>query len=406
MARKSYVGAAIKTTITQGLAASGETTIILAASTGWPTVSGGSTGFVVVVDPGLATEEKILCSTRSGTSCTIATRGYDGTSATGHSAGAAVWHVLDANMVDEANAHVNDTTRDDHTQYLNNTRHDITTRHAFGAALGTPGTPATVNTIATAGTAAMPARSDHVHTLDPNIAGDGLSISSNALTVNTDDATIQKVGDALQVVSGGITATHLAAEAVTRPIIVVTERIPIGSINPFGGSAAPTGWLLCDGTSYSTSTYADLFNVVGYTYGGTGPSFLVPNLKGRAPVGRDSGQGEFDTLGETGGSKTHVLVDNEMPVHGHSFSDTSSGPSITLDHYVDGDSGLRVVVTGGSQDWLRKTFETGAQVVTLSDIDAHASHTHSVSGTTGNAGADAAHNNLSPYLVINYIIKY
>jgi hypothetical protein len=72
----------------------------------------------VTLDYGASSgEEKVLCSARSGDSFTIVTRGYDGTAATGHSAGAAVRHTISAVDLDEANAHVNDTTRDDHTQY-------------------------------------------------------------------------------------------------------------------------------------------------------------------------------------------------------------------------------------------------------------------------------------------------
>jgi microcystin-dependent protein len=83
---------------------------------------------------------------------------------------------------------------------------------------------------------------------------------------------------------------------------------PSGAVMAYAGSAAPSGWLLADGTAVSRTTYADLFAVVGTTYGvGDGSTtFNLPNLKGRFPVGRDAAQTEFDTLAETGGAKTHT----------------------------------------------------------------------------------------------------
>lgn len=126
--RKSFAGAAPRTTL-NGSITNVSTVIVVASGTGYP--SGGTNPFVVVIDRGLASEEKVLVQSRSGTSLTVASsgRGYDGTAATSHASGAFVEHVLDADTVDEANAHVNDDTRDDHSQYLNTTRHDTTARH-------------------------------------------------------------------------------------------------------------------------------------------------------------------------------------------------------------------------------------------------------------------------------------
>lgn len=62
--------------------------------------------------------------------------------------------------------------------------------------------------------------------------------------------------------------------------IIGGNNFSSGMITPYGGVGAPSGWLLCNGTSYSTSTYSNLFGVVGYTYGGSGSSFNVPNLTG------------------------------------------------------------------------------------------------------------------------------
>lgn len=126
--RKSFAGAAPRTTL-NGSITNVSTVIVVASGTGYP--SGGTNPFVIVIDRGLASEEKVLVQSRSGTSLTVASsgRGYDGTTATAHADGAYVEHTLDADTVDEANAHVNDDSRDDHSQYLNTTRHDTTARH-------------------------------------------------------------------------------------------------------------------------------------------------------------------------------------------------------------------------------------------------------------------------------------
>src|SRR5690606_10883022 len=95
--------------------------------------------------------------------------------------------------------------------------------------------------------------------------------------------------------------------------------IPTGAIMPYAGAAEPAGWLFCDGRAVSRTTYAALFAVIGTTYGaGDGSTtFNLPNLKGRVPVGLDTGQAEFDSLGETGAAKTHTFSVSELPSHTH-----------------------------------------------------------------------------------------
>lgn len=156
---------------------------------------------------------------------------------------------------------------------------------------------------------------------------------------------------------------------------VVGGGLPTGSVSAYGGSAAPGGWLLCDGAAVSRTTYAALFAVIGTTYGvGDGSStFNVPNLKGRVPVGRDAAQAEFDTLGETGGAKTHTLTTGEMPAHTHT------------------------VYAYANYDDLNFTGNSGR----LQASDAVTPYDQATSST----GGSGAHNNLQPYLVLNYIVK-
>lgn len=120
MALKEFAGAAPATRLSGSLAAGTTTnfTVISGGGSGYPT--GSTAPFVVVINRGTALEEKILVTSRAGDVFTGLSRSYDGTTAPsgGHSAQAVVEHVLDAATLTEANAHVNTTTRDDHTQYL------------------------------------------------------------------------------------------------------------------------------------------------------------------------------------------------------------------------------------------------------------------------------------------------
>lgn len=166
MTQREYKGSAaaavLSGTLASGTGVGGTFTLTADPGASWP--SGASYNFVVCIGRGTANEEKILCSARSAAVLTITSRGFDGGSAITHSNGEAVEHVLDAATITEANAHVNDVTRDDHTQYLNTTRHDVTARHLVGTSIpaATPGNSA-VGDAAAAGSSTSVARADHVH---------------------------------------------------------------------------------------------------------------------------------------------------------------------------------------------------------------------------------------------------
>jgi microcystin-dependent protein len=181
-------------------------------------------------------------------------------------------------------------------------------------------------------------------------------------------------------------------------------------------NTAPTGWLLCNGSAVSRTTYADLFTAIGTTYGvGDGSTtFNIPDLRGRVPVGADSSQTEFDALGETGGAKTVTLTEAQIPSHLHSVDPpsanfTSGNESANHTHSFsftettnsEGDGAGRYDSSGNTSQ--------GTQTYTTGGISANHTHTTTVNIAAFNSastGGGLAHNNLQPYLVLNYIIKH
>lgn len=151
--------------------------------------------------------------------------------------------------------------------------------------------------------------------------------------------------------------------------------LPVGSSIQFFGSAAPDGWLFCDGAAISRSAYADLFAVIGTTYGaGDGSTtFHLPDMRGRVPVGTGTGSGLTNrALGSTFGTETHQLTIGEMPTHNHEIQRSNT--------------------TGTNVDRVAG----GAGSATDIGISAAAIHVK---------GGNQAHNNMQPSLAVNYIIK-
>lgn len=175
---------------------------------------------------------------------------------------------------------------------------------------------------------------------------------------------------------------------------------PTGTILMNGASTAPAGWLTCDGTAVSRSTYADLFARVGTTWGaGNGTTtFNIPDLRGRSPIGAGTGSGlTARTLGTQYGTETHALSVAELPAHSHGGATGSGGPTT---HYHNTDSGNRFVVTEAASTQYTTT-SAGGQAVSFSDVDSHAAHTHTVSSE----GSGTAHTSLHPVAAVHYIIK-
>lgn len=156
---------------------------------------------------------------------------------------------------------------------------------------------------------------------------------------------------------------------------IVIAGTPVGVIWAYYGATAPVGWLLCDGAAIPAQ-YVALITLVGAN---------TPNLKGKVVVGVDAAQTEFDVLGETGGAKTHTLTATEMPVHTH----------VQNSHLHDMNGRPDDPTSTGS--WFNDVEQTTQGI--------QATQTAPATPTNQNAGSGGAHNNLQPYMAINYIIK-
>jgi len=160
------------------------------------------------------------------------------------------------------------------------------------------------------------------------------------------------------------------------------SAVPTGSLTPFAGSTAPSGWFLCDGTAISRTTYATLFGIIATTYGvGDGSTtFNLPDMRGRLPVGKGT-HADVDTLGENEGVGT---VGNRTPKHGHTHTLTLPNHIHTLLNDGGGVSG-----PGGT---------AGGQVNSQ-----NTSNPTTLPAINGAVGPDTL--NTAPYLTLNYIIK-
>ena len=159
------------------------------------------------------------------------------------------------------------------------------------------------------------------------------------------------------------------------------DTTPIGSVMIYAGTTIPENWMKCDGQALSRTTYIKLFSAIGTSYGnGDGSTtFNVPNIQGRFPIGISSSDTDFNTVGKTGGSKTHVQTINEVAEHHHATDGwlIKWGKGISAS-YVSAD------MLGG---------------VTPSN------NPYAASNLTNSVGEADPMDIMNPYIVMNYIIK-
>ena len=162
----------------------------------------------------------------------------------------------------------------------------------------------------------------------------------------------------------------------------------LSEIRIFTGNFAPKGWALCDGQLMSISQNTALFSLLGTTYGGNGTSnFALPNLQGMAPLGAGQGSGlSRRDLGEIGGEPAVTLLTTEMPVHTHTVK------------ALDG-AGDTTNVVGTT--WAKAT--EGRVAENLYAAPGTSPPTMNPSAVSV-AGGNQPHNNMPPYLTLNFII--
>jgi microcystin-dependent protein len=158
----------------------------------------------------------------------------------------------------------------------------------------------------------------------------------------------------------------------------------VAEIRIFPFNFAPKGWAFCDGQLLPLSQNTALFSLLGTTYGGDGKSnFALPNMQGNAPMHPGQGPGlSLHDLGETGGSETVSLLESEIPSHSHAVMTQTNPGSVKLpgpDTSISRAAGENVY--GPANNLVAFAGETLAP-----------------------AGGDQPHNNMQPYLTLNFCI--
>lgn len=170
----------------------------------------------------------------------------------------------------------------------------------------------------------------------------------------------------------------------------------IGVVKMFAGNFAPRGWAFCQGQLLPIAQYNALFSILGTTYGGDGrTTFGLPNLGGRVPVGTGQSPGASNySIGQMGGVETVTLTQNEMPSHTHVAQVNVSANLGTTNNPVG-------KVPGASEVQLERS---GPTFPVNSYTDASTGSASPESTTILPSGGNQPHNNMQPYLGMNYII--
>ena len=164
----------------------------------------------------------------------------------------------------------------------------------------------------------------------------------------------------------------------------------LGEIKMIAFDFAPKGFAFCHGQTLNISQNQSLFNLIGTTYGGNGTSnFALPDLRGRVPIGEGQGTGLSNrVLGQSGGSETVTLTEGQLPSHNHALEADLNATSSSAN---SNDPAGKLL--GKSN---RPTYLSGTANITLDS--------NSISGSTSSVGSGEAHNNVQPFLCINFVI--
>ena len=237
------------------------------------------------------------------------------------------------------------------------------------------------------------------------------------------------------------TTQKIDAQTFANQQAITAAQAPIGSIIMFGGATAPANWVICDGSSFpTTGVGAALFAVIGYTYGGSGANFNLPNMTDVFPIGAETSGGTATDIGDAGGDFTYALDVAHLPPHAHPIADVAHNHSVNQwahahniatnghNHVLHDPShthtyatlGGGVNIQPGSGGNMSNTGNTGAAATGItidavgnlggntdtqtSGVSLNASGTNL--STTQAVGSGAPMTILPPYLVLNFIIRY
>ncbi|KAB7731171.1 phage tail protein [Rudanella paleaurantiibacter] len=159
----------------------------------------------------------------------------------------------------------------------------------------------------------------------------------------------------------------------------------LAQIIMFAGNFAPRGWAFCQGQILAITQNTALFSLIGTTYGGNGQTtFGLPDLRGRAPIGVGQGPGLPNiNWGGQGGAPTHTLISTEMPAHNHSLNASSQAGNTAAP------ANAFLAATGSLDPEYRSTLDSAVPLGTNS---------------MSVVGGSQPHNNMQPYLGMNFII--
>lgn len=264
--------------------------------------------------------------------------------------------------------------------------------------IGGPPSTSLVGATASNGSSGIPADAGHVHARE--------SFATGATTTVTPGAS---AGDGTS--TSPARADHAHAMPAP-PLLGITGEFRMG-----GWSAAPAGWLACDGSAVSRTTYAALFAAIGTQYGaGDGVNtFNLPDFRGRGPIGSGTGAGlTARTVGQTGGEENHVLSVAELAAHAHPVSDPGHNHGNTggvSAHHTHNFPSTNIITAAPSSVGLTSSYNNAALGITgLTTSNESTDHVHGTSTartgvTTTNTGSGTGHNNMQPFTVAMFIVK-
>jgi len=155
----------------------------------------------------------------------------------------------------------------------------------------------------------------------------------------------------------------------------------LAEVRIVGFNFAPRGWAFCDGQILPINQNQSLYSLLGTTYGGDGrTSFALPDLRGRTPIHEGSSNGTNHTLGQKSGSETVTLSAAEMPSHDHALNATTA-------------NGDQPIPVGNALAAFNNGYLGGSPTTV-----------QLASGTVANVGGGQGHDNMQPYLALNFCI--